>query len=215
MNILLVSGSPKKDSNPKKNSSASKTILLGLGQLLVDRVEPNSIVTHRNALDADLAEKAAVCDVLVLAFPLYIDGIPGHLLSVMEKLERGNVIPDTTRIYAIVNCGFYEGEQCELALEMAQHWCARCGAVWGGGLGFGGGGGLGMMDMAPMGYGPKKNLGDELRLISDSILGGSDTGVRFAHVNFPAFMYKLGAQSGWVQAAKANGLKRKDLSRRL
>lgn len=215
MNILLVSGSPKKDSNPRKNSSASKTILLGLGQLLADRVEPYSIITHRNALDADLAEKAAACEVLVLAFPLYVDGIPSHLLTVMEKLERDAVISSSTRIYAIVNCGFYEGEHSELALEMTKHWCDRCGAVWGGGLGFGGGGGLDMMDSVPMGYGPKKSLGNELRRIADDIFGGSGVGYRFTHVDFPAFLYKLGGQSGWVQRAKANGLKRKDLSKRL
>lgn len=215
MNILLTSGSPKKDSNPKISSSASKTVLLGLGQYLVDMAEPDSVITHRNALDADFAEKAAACDVLVLAFPLYVDGVPSHLLNVMEQLERERILSGETAVYAVVNCGFYEGEQCELALEMAKHWCDRCGAVWSGGLGFGGGGGLDMMDMAPMGYGPKKNLGDELKALADAVVKGDSIGFRFSHINFPAFMYKLGAQSMWRTRAKHNGLKRADLSKRL
>ena len=205
MSVLLVNGSPK------RKSSASGVILCGLSTYLGDRGE----VTEVHSLDDDIGSKASACDVLVIAFPLYIDGIPSHLLSAMEQLESEKAIAKDTRIYAIVNCGFYEGEQCELALEMAHHWCTRCGAVWGGGLGFGGGGGLGMMEMAPMGYGPKKNLGDELKLMADAIVSGTCIDYRFAHVNFPAFMYKLGAQSGWVQAAKANGLKRRDLGKRL
>ncbi len=212
MNILLMSGSPK------KHGSASRSILLGLEKYISGKAEqaaPGSVITHSHALDADIAEKAAGCNALVIAFPLYVDGIPSHLLTVMEKLERSAVISPDTRIYAIVNCGFYEGEHSEAALEMAKHWCDRCGAVWGGGLGFGGGGGLDMMDNVPMGYGPKKSLGDGLQSIAEDIFDGSGIDCRYAHVDFPAFLYKLGGQSGWVQRAKASGLKRKDLSKRL
>ena len=208
MNILLTNGSPK------KNGSASKTILSGFEQYMKE-IAADSVITHAHALDADIAEKAASCDVLVLAFPLYVDSIPSHLLSVMERLECEKAISKGTRIYAITNCGFYEGEQCDLALEMAKHWCQRCGAQWGGGLGFGGGGGLDMMDMVPMGYGPKKNLGAALKEVANSIVGGTGGDFRFTSVNFPAFMYKLGAQSMWRTRAKANGLRTKDLSNRL
>ncbi len=200
--------------SPKKNSSASKSILLGLEQYLKG-MNAEYIITHAHSLDSDLVDKAAGCDVLVLAFPLYVDGIPSHLLQVMERMEHSHCIREHTPVYAIVNGGFYEGEQCDLALEMANHWCRRCNAKWGGGLGFGGGGGLAMMDMAPMGYGPKKNLGNALQDIANSIVSGKGWDYHFASVNFPAFMYKLGAQSMWRGMAKSNGLKRKDLSKRL
>ena len=206
MNILMITGSPK------KNGSASRAILLGLEQYLKDAAA-DSVITHAHSLDTDIGEKAAACDVLVLAFPLYVDGIPSHLLSVMEQMERSRCIRERTPIYVVVNCGFYEGEQCGIALEMAKHWCERCGAKWGGGLGFGGGGGLDMMDMAPMGCGPKKNLGNALREVAESIVSGAGWEYRFASVNFPAFMYRLGAQSMWRRMAKSNGLRRKDLSR--
>lgn len=220
MNILLMSGSPKRrnSSDESKSESASRSILSQSGQLIGARAEQEKIdctMVNAHALDADIVQKAAACDVLVMAFPLYVDGIPSHLLSVMEKMERDGVVSANTRIYAIVNCGFIEGEHCLPALEMTKHWCARCGAVWGGGLGFGGGGGLDMMESVPLGYGPKKTLGQEINLIVDDIFGGSGTGMRYARVNFPAFMYKLGGQSGWRMMAKANGLRRRDLSKRL
>lgn len=208
MNILMITGSPK------KNGSASRAILQGLEQYLKDAAA-HSVITHAHSLDTDITEKAASCDAIVLAFPLHVDSIPSHLLTVMERMERTHCIRENTRIYVIVNCGFYEGVQCDLSLEMAKHWCLRCGCKWGGGLGFGGGGGLGMMDMAPMGYGPKKNLGMELKAIAESIVSGTVWDYRFASVNFPAFIYKLGAQSMWRSAAKSNGLKPKDLSKRL
>lgn len=208
MNILMVTGSPK------KQGSASLAILQGLEQYLKESAG-SSVIAHWHSLDPVIADIARVCDVLVLAFPLYVDSIPSNMLTVMERLERENAVSKDTRIFAIVNCGFYEGEQADLALEMTKHWCERCGAVWGGGLGFGGGGGLGMMDMVHMGYGPKKNLGAELKVIAESIIAGKEFDARFASVNFPAFLYKLGAQSMWRSQAKSNGLKRKDLSNQL
>ena len=200
--------------SPRIKGSASGAILQGLEQYLKDAAA-DSAITYAHSLDGDVAEKASACDVLVLAFPLYVDGIPSHLLSLMERMEHNRCLREHTPIYVVVNCGFYEGIQCDLALEMAKHWCERCGCKWGGGLGFGGGGGLGMMEMAPMGYGPKKNLGAELKNMADSIVSDSCWEYRFTSVNFPAFMYKLGAQSMWRSKAKSNGIKPGDLSKRL
>ncbi|HAW69762.1 MAG TPA: hypothetical protein DHD79_09105, partial [Firmicutes bacterium] len=86
-----------------------------------------------------MAELAA-CDTLVFAFPLYVDGIPSHLLSCLSQME-GYLKPLASkemRVYAIVNCGFYEGRQNQHALDMMQNWCAKTRLIWGHGLGIGG-----------------------------------------------------------------------------
>ena len=65
-------------------------------------------------------------------------------------------------VYAVVNCGFYEGRQNSLAIAMMENWCHRAGLRWGQGLGIGAGGMLAGIRNVPLGSGPKKNLGRAL-----------------------------------------------------
>lgn len=44
------------------------------------------------------------------------------------------------KIYGICNCGLYEGEQNEFALEVLRNWSVKCGYIWSGAVGIGGGG---------------------------------------------------------------------------
>lgn len=77
---------------------------------------------------------------LVMLMPLYVDGIPSHILDLMQKIEQeAKINPFTLKVYSIVNCGFYEGRQCEYALEMVECWCIRCGFTFMGGRGIGAG----------------------------------------------------------------------------
>mgnify|MGYP000653504169 CR=1 FL=1 len=63
-------------------------------------------------------QEAADSDVLIFAFPLYVDGIPSHMVSALLDLET--VIRKKKKkrtVYAILNCGFYEGCQNAVALR--------------------------------------------------------------------------------------------------
>jgi hypothetical protein len=73
------------------------------------------------------------CNVLVFAFPLYVDGIPSHLLNCLRKLEKffGGLDKKDIMVYSLGNCGFYEGDQNKLAIEMMENWCAKAGLKWG------------------------------------------------------------------------------------
>lgn len=77
---------------------------------------------------------------LVLVMPLYVDGIPGHVLTLMEAIEQNcKEVHPSLKVYAMINCGFYEGQQCEFAMEMVECWCLRCGFSFMGGRGIGAG----------------------------------------------------------------------------
>lgn len=43
-------------------------------------------------------------------------------------------------VYCLVNCGFYEGHQNKLAIEMMGNWCEKAGIKWGEEVGIGAGG---------------------------------------------------------------------------
>lgn len=208
MKIALISGSPKiKD-------SASDYILKELKTLLEDE---NNIISEyyfrKPQLSEEEMKQLTENDALVFAFPLYVDGIPSHLLNCMVQLEAFLAGKSSKEIlvYALVNCGFYEGQQNKNAIEIMENWCIKAGLKWGQGIGIGAGGMLAGLNNVPLGHGPKKNHGTAFKKLADNILGRTSGESISITANFPRLAYKLAAEMGWRQAVKANGLKRKDL----
>ena len=77
---------------------------------------------------------------VVFALPLYVDGIPSHVLRFMEEMEaycKKNGLHPV--VYCIANNGFIEGRQNEPLMQSFEHFCGRAGLTWGGGVGIGGG----------------------------------------------------------------------------
>lgn len=207
MKIALINGSPK------VNNSASGTLLEDIKGYLGEKAELIEFGFHSPVISGDAIEALAQADAWVFAYPLYVDGIPGHLLSCLIQLEEARIQNPQIRIYGVVNCGFYEGIQAELALQLLQNWCTKSGFLWSGGIGVGGGGGLAMMPKLQPGQGPKAPIDKALASLSEVILKKEAQDNQYVSVAFPRFLYKLGAQMGWRQMIKANGGKVKDLKR--
>lgn len=90
-------------------------------------------------------------DAVVFALPLYVDAVPSHVLVLLQEIERYATAKDLHfKVYGLCNCGFYEGEQCELALEVLRCWCERSGLEFCGGAGIGGGEMIGMLRLSPI-----------------------------------------------------------------
>jgi hypothetical protein len=92
-----------------------------------------------------------------------------------------------------------------------KNWCEKAKLNWGQGIGIGGGGMLKILTGVPNGQGPKKNLWIALESIASNITAAAAADNIYISPNLPRFVYKLGAEAGWRQQIKANGLKRKDL----
>lgn len=170
---------------------------------------------RNDRIEEETLSGIAECDALVFAFPLYVDGIPSHLLRWLTVLE-GRLAADGKKrqVFAIANCGFYEGRQADLALEMMEHWCARAGQAWGLGLGVGGGGMLVGLDKIPMGKGPKANLGRALQGMAGSLARRLRQKISISIPTSPGLLYKAAAEMGWRHMARENGLGRGELSRK-
>ena len=207
MRIALINGSPK------AKDSASGCILRGFAGMLEEGTGLGRFHLRNDRIEEEVFSGIAECDALVFAFPLYVDGIPSHLLRWLTVLE-GRLAADGKKrqVFAIANCGFYEGRQADLALEMMEHWCARAGQAWGLGLGVGGGGMLVGLDNIPMGKGPKANLGRALQGMAGLIGQAAPAGNLYINPNFPRFLYKAAAEMGWRHMARKNGLGLGDLS---
>lgn len=130
-------------------------------------------------------------------------------------MEDVGITNRDTRVYCVVNSGFYEGKQNAIAIEILENWCNKVGLVWGMGIGFGGGGGLAYMGSCPLGKGPKASLGTAYKDLSKKIITKSSSENTYISIGFPRCFYKLGAEMGWRKMIKANGGTKKDLGRRL
>ena len=89
---------------------------------------------------ARILEELRDAQTVVFALPLYVDGIPSHVLRFMEEMEafcrQGDL---RLSVYCIANNGFIEGKQNEPLMQSFAHFCSRAGLTWGGGVGIGGG----------------------------------------------------------------------------
>lgn len=206
MEIILINGSPKvKESN-------SSYFQAELKQMLGNKHNIKEYTFRTPSSMPDLPGSISTCDELVFTFPLYVDGIPSHIIYLLEEIKqmvKSN--HKSIKVYAMVNCGFYEGRQTKLSLQMMKNWCKKSGLIWCQGLGIGGGEMLGSLNAVPIGHGPKKSLGNELNSFSKSISAGTEGQNLYVSPNFPRFAFQLFAHRMWTASGKDNGLSKKDL----
>ncbi len=208
MKIALINGSPK------FKNSASGSLLEDVGNYIGNRAEISYVEIHTNVLSSEMTKKLFSTDIWVFAFPLYVDGIPSHLLSVLIQLEKCKFKKMKIKVYSIVNCGFYEGIQNELALEVIKNWCFKIGYKWCGGIGIGGGG---LVMLSKIQYKGKLRVGIDnlLSMFATNLINGKVLKNNYISVDLPRWLYKLGGQWNWRRMIKANGGKTKDLGRKL
>ena len=124
--------------SPKKNFCASAYFLF-LQRLFTGGEKVNEKL-RTPADHIRILEQLKDAQAAVFGLPLYVDGVPSHVLRFMEEMEtycRENGLK--LNIYCVANNGFIEGKQNEPLMQVFEHFCTRAGLVWGGGVGIGGG----------------------------------------------------------------------------
>lgn len=204
MKITIINGSPK---TVKSNSEI-------LGNYLFPLLKENDIKKYYSIyfqLNDKTKNEIYNSDVLIFIFPLYVDGIPSNLLKLLVKFEKENVVRPETKIYCIVNNGFYEGKQNFLALLHMKNWCKKVNAKWGQGIGIGSGELLPYLKKFKLGQGPLKNLEKILNRLSRNILTlNSDKNI-YINPNWPKILYFIQGSISWILKARKNNLKIREL----
>jgi multimeric flavodoxin WrbA len=138
----LIVGSPKTLSN-----STSSV----LGNYLLDRLKEHGWETESLTLKTNLCTgsgEAALlatvdrADLLIFAFPLYVDALPflmTRALELIAKHRRMSGQPRLQRLFAIANNGFPESYQNNLALSICRNFAASSDIIWMGSLAMGAG----------------------------------------------------------------------------
>ena len=204
MKIIIINGSPK---TIKSNSEI-------LGNYLFPLLKENNIKKYYSIyfqLNDKTKNEIYNSDVLIFIFPLYVDGIPSNLLKLLVNFEKENVVRPKTKIYCIVNNGFYEGKQNFLALLHMKNWCKKVNAKWGQGIGIGSGELLPYLKKFKLGQGPLKNLEKILNRLSRNILTlNSDKNI-YITPNWPKSLYFIQGSISWILKARKNNLKIREL----
>ena len=204
MKIIIINGSPK---TLKSNSEI-------LGNYLFPLLKENNIKKYYSIyfqLNDKTKNEIYNSDVLIFIFPLYVDGIPSNLLKLLVNFEKENVVRPETKIYCIVNNGFYEGKQNFLALLHMKNWCKKVNAKWGQGIGIGSGELLPYLKKFKLGQGPLKNLEKILNRFSRNILTlNSDKNI-YINPNWPKSLYFIQGSFSWILKARKNNIKIREL----
>jgi len=132
MKTLFINGSPK------KKFSASE-YFIDLQKFFIKGEIKKEKLRNKNDHECILSQLNDI-DTVIFAVPLYVDGIPSHVLAfmkVMEKFCKENCLH--IKLYVISNSGFIEGNQSRVLMRIFENFCVRSGIEWGGGIGIGGG----------------------------------------------------------------------------
>lgn len=127
--ILILNGSPRA---PKSNSKRYSEIFR---KYVHEHVEYRNITKSNHS---ELASMAGEYSDLVLVFPLYADGLPVTLLNFLKILEMQSP-KFKPKISVLINCGFMEFSQNNIAVEMIKLFCKQNHYVYGSTLKIGSG----------------------------------------------------------------------------
>ena len=207
MKISIINGSPKAG---RSNSEILENYLLSL-------LKDNGIRKYYSIsvrLDDKIKNEIYNSDVLIFLFPLYVDGIPSNLLKLFVEFEKEKVVNPATRVYCIVNNGFYEGKQNRLAILQIKNWCEKVKADWGQGIGVGAGELLPYLKKYPLGQGPLKNLGKVLDEFSANIITLKSDKDIYINPNWLKSLYFFQGSISWILKGRKNNLRVRELFRK-
>jgi len=209
--VLLV-GSPR----TKNSTSAS------LGGYLFEQLQERGVETQTihiyTTINSQLRKNEMYkaidrADLILLAFPLYVDSLPAPVISALEKIaehRQGN--PSPVRFASIANCGFPEAHHNDTALAICSEFSRQNNFTWMGSLALGGGEGL--VHGVPLNEmdGRAIPLKKSLELAAEALANGQPI-PQYARdllekPVIPNWIYKLIGGFGWKQSAKQYGMQK-------
>jgi len=213
-NVLLLVGSPK------GSSSTSNS----LGDSLISRLEQLGLTVGKEYIyklvrkeegQMKLLTKVEEADLIILAFPLYVDCLPAGVIKALELIadHRKSKRDRKKQGFAIIiNCGFPETQHNNTAVVICKIFSREVGFEWRGALSLGMGGSIGGRSLEQRG-GMVRNVIKGFDLAAQALAEGKDiseeaselVGKRF----MPITLYTKMGNLGWKLEAKKYGARKK------
>ena len=209
-NALLLVGSAKPASQ-----STSEALGSYLAQKLAERdiaITTMHVARTMRSEERTAALLAAVdaADIVILAFPLYVDGLPYLVTQALEQIaarRAGETDIQRPLFLAIANCGFPEAQHNATALAICRQFADEAGFAWAGGLALGEGGAISGRSLAEVG-GMAHNVVAALDLAAAALAAGepvpTEAVALMARPFIPASAYMLMGDLGWLMQARRN-----------
>lgn len=206
---LLLVGSPR----TRKSSSNS------IGGYLFERLSAQSIQTETIYLHTvlnspekmqALFDAVDAADLMMLAFPLYVDSLPAPVIHALERIAAHRQSQETRRqlFTAISNCGFPEAHHNATALAICETFARQAGFEWAGALAVGSGEMVGGAPLAQAG-GRTIRIRQSLELAAEALARGQAIPKAAQDILvkpiIPHWVYRLMGGLGWNRQAKQYG----------
>lgn len=207
-NALLLIGSAK----PRGRSTSES-----LGRYLCSQVSNHgwglqTLYVHM-ALRTESQRQAMLAavdaaDLVVLATPLYVDSLPYLVTDALERIaaHRTELASSTEaplrkpRFVPIVNCGFPEAEQNDVAIDICREFACIARLEWAGGLSMGGGGvvhGLPLDQHGPRAEGIRNALAMTADVLATGLPVPDEAAELLARPAIPPRLYTVLGNIGW------------------
>ena len=209
---LLLVGSPR----TRKSSSYALGGYL-FEQLNKHNIQTETIYIHTSVRSPErmrvLLKAVDEADLVLLAFPLYVDSLPAPVIEALERIAAHRSSQERTQrqsFAAIVNCGFPEAHHNAAALAICETFARQAGFDWAGSLALGAG--QGMINGTPIAEldGRAISIKGSLEMAAEALANGN--GIQRAAVDLmakpviPGWLYRLAGIYGWRQQAKQYGV---------
>jgi hypothetical protein len=215
--ILYINGSPRGE-----NGSTSHLILKDIAAYFKEegiRKEDAEFLTIPRSIRKDpksILNTMDEADIWIIALPLYIDVLPGHLswwLREYQNHRNSQKDKKNIRVYGIINCGFPEAIQNADALRVLEIFCRKCEMEWRFGIGIGMGEPYKEMHGIPLRSWMKSTIFTSFQALGNDIdhSEAAPENNSFAQVKYPRFLYRIQGAFGWISRARKNGVSRRDL----
>lgn len=192
--IMILNGSPRA---PKSNSKQYSELFAKYSSL------PCDYFNIGRSNHEELIEKMRNYSDLLIVFPLYADSLPVGLLNFMKSLESN---PPSCKpvVSVLINCGFLEYEQNNVAVSMIKYFCKRQGYSIGSILMLGSGEAILTTPFRFIAVNAIKSLS-----LSICKRDYKESGVTMP---LPKWLFKLAATSYWTRYGKRFGISKTEMS---
>jgi len=207
---LLLVGSPR----------GAASVSHSLGNRLLTHLKERGLNTDKafinTALETPLKtcqmlEAVAACDLLILAFPLYVDHLPAPVIRVLKMIaeEKSCHYPAKPQaLAAIVNCGFPETIHCQPAANIVKIFAEQTGFTFHGCLAMGMGGMVGTGERLDANAPLRRQL-KALKSAAAALAAGwnlqASTLALMGTPPIPKWFYIFMANWGWRKPARQHG----------
>ena len=188
--ILILNGSPRA---PRSNSKEYARLVAQQCSMETEYGD----ITKKNHLE--LCQKLEGFTDLLFVFPLYADGIPVTLLNFLKTLEK-NPPQKKPTLSVLINCGFLEPEQNDVAVEMVRLFAKQTGYPFGSALEIGSG-------EAILSTPFRFLVESKLKKLAKAIAQGKPCSMKVT-MPLPKRLFLKASSAYWEEYGKKNGITR-------